>query len=181
MQILKPSHHQRKGWSRCWWCPKPPSLCCLWSCCVCVSASSWRRTCELRRRAPYWNLLSFLSHCVCGKTLGPSCIKTKTSTEWSHCNCAKTSEWFVFQREKKRIFFHSHVFAGDLSSLDLLCVLIQLPGHPCSEAALRQRLVHVQDVVLLEIEVPLGLPKSVVKCSVGGETFREGFKRINAE
>lgn len=66
------SHHQGRGWSLCWWCPKPPSLCCLWSCCVCVSVSSWKRICGLLQRESYWSLPSFPSHCVCGKTLGPS-------------------------------------------------------------------------------------------------------------
>ncbi len=65
-------HHQGRGWSLCWWRPEPPSLCCLWSCCACVSVSSWRRICGLLQRESYWSLPSFLSRCVCGKTLGPS-------------------------------------------------------------------------------------------------------------
>lgn len=73
------SHHQEREWSLCWWRPEPPSLCCLWSCCVCVSVSSWRRICGPLQRASYWSLPSFLSHCVCGKTLGPS-----YTTQWKN-------------------------------------------------------------------------------------------------
>lgn len=68
---------------------------------------------------------------------------------------------------------HPHVLAGDLPPLDLLRVLVELPGHPGPEAALWQRLIHVQDVILLETEVPLGLAHPVVKCSGGRERERE--------
>lgn len=45
---------------------------------------------------------------------------------------------------------HVHVFAGDLSTLDLLGIFVQLPGHPGSKCALWQGVINVEDVIFLK-------------------------------
>lgn len=50
---------------------------------------------------------------------------------------------------------HSHIFAGDLPALDLLGVLIQLPGHPGPKCALGQGVINIEDVVFLKAQLML--------------------------
>lgn len=64
---------------------------------------------------------------------------------------------------------HSHVFAGDLPALDLLGVLVQLPGHPGPKRALGQGVIDIEDVVFLKAQLMLHLRQPVVQGPVPGD------------
>jgi len=63
----------------------------------------------------------------------------------------------------------SHVLGRDLPLLQLARVLVQLPGGPVAEVPVGQRVLHVQDVVLLKAQLLLPLRHALVKCSGDGE------------
>lgn len=56
-----------------------------------------------------------------------------------------------------------HIFAGNLPTLHLLGILVQLPGHPGPKHALGQCVIHVQDVIFLKTQFRLHLCQTVIQ------------------
>lgn len=58
---------------------------------------------------------------------------------------------------------HLHIFAGNLPTLDLLGILVQLPSHPGPKRALGQGVIHVENVILLKAQLMLHICQPVVQ------------------
>lgn len=75
---------------------------------------------------------------------------------------------------------HLHVFAGDLPALDLLGILVQLPGHPGPKCALRQGVINVEDVVFLKAQLMFHLCQPVVEGPGPGDRGNRIRRRLPA-
>lgn len=68
---------------------------------------------------------------------------------------------------------HLHIFAGDLATLHLLGILVQLPGHPGPKCALWQGVIHIENVIFFKAQLVLHLCQPIIQ-GPGQATERTG-------